>query len=200
MISPQKRSDDITQLIVKAHSDYQKMSGVWLWEGAEYYLTCKVAEGIWGFSNGKLLCSVENPVKEFPVSPGRPALDTRNNGRFDIGIWTPDWYPNGVIEVKSSVSPSTCEPDIRRLAAFSVASADPVLASFAYYKSFSALRPEALERSIQTHTQKLTKLFEVQKTARNLSVSYSSRKTEAESGESDLSQALAFSATFRRKS
>ncbi len=123
--------------IEEAHNSYSEMAGTWLWEGCEYYLTVLIAQRI---KLAKIAdwITLEEPVRNvyFQSGAGAPNIDIRINGRVDIALWEGDdgMTVPAVIEVKSSVSPSTCRNDFKRLCRI-VTKTNKTEGYFAYYCS-----------------------------------------------------------------
>ena len=83
---------------------------------AEYWLTARVAEGLWkvcGNKSVKLESSVKKTICDAQGKQGRPANDLRRDGRYDIVLYkkkiTKDKKrtPRAIIEIKNSLYPMT---------------------------------------------------------------------------------------------
>lgn len=122
----------IVRAIEEAHFSYEELSGTWLWEGAEYYLTVSIAQHIKSNQHATWV-TIEEPLKSdyFLYPKGRPSNALRRGGRVDIALWDEHEAVSAIIEVKSAASPSTCKSDFERLCLI-VSKLNNVEAYFAY--------------------------------------------------------------------
>lgn len=108
--------DLLTEIVQKSHSairraqqDYLDWSGgYWLWSAPEHLLTLYIAQGISKIDRPFFLTlenSVSGAFKEAGgLGRGRPRVDLRLDGNFDLLVWFANGRPRTMIEVKNKVN------------------------------------------------------------------------------------------------
>lgn len=106
--------------IKKAQQDYEKMSGLWVWQGAEYWITSYVARALWKIYGDKSVV-VEGDSNSTLDAAGRKRGRTpkiAKNKRYDIVLYFKHGKPRAVVEIKvQAASKMSIETDIKRVIA-----------------------------------------------------------------------------------
>ena len=121
-VTKDKALELVDKAIRKSMKDYDKASGVPVWEGPEYLMTVNIFQSIFIFSEKANCLTLEigsNNIREH-MDPNKrkwrkPKSDERINGRCDICLWHPNTNtPRAIIEVKKKAQYSI--KDLERVA------------------------------------------------------------------------------------
>ncbi|MBP2298136.1 hypothetical protein [Azospirillum picis] len=105
-----------------AFKDYRKMSGGhWLDAAPESYIQSSIANEISRMQfHGKgvyvtLEASTKRILEDCNLKIDKRRVKMRERQRFDILVWSEDYYPRAVIEIKKCWHQSQCISDIKRI-------------------------------------------------------------------------------------
>ncbi|WP_421703475.1 hypothetical protein [Aliiroseovarius sp.] len=148
-----------------AHQRYSKMSGgYWVWSGAEYFVTVKIAEKIRAAFKGEgWAVFLEEPLNysDIRFRRGAPAKNERRSGRVDVAAYEKRdnaWSLRSIVEVKSGVAPSQCVSDIKRIVAVLEGLSEPAVGCFAFYSSHSGKNLERVKSTLRKRAESLQRL------------------------------------------
>ena len=107
--------------IKKAQDDYEDMSGgLWVWEGAEYWITTYVARQLWKLIGPRSVIiegASDQTLREARRRRGRKAGATKGK-RYDIVVYFPSRdTPRAVVEIKLSGNKDAFLKDVTRVVA-----------------------------------------------------------------------------------
>jgi len=141
-VKPKELAHAIVQGTKSTQERYEKMSGgLWLDDAPEYFLTSQLA--VQFNERLQVLCTLEEPMVNFPLGRGAPGHLLRRNGKADIALWNTGEQVAAIVEVKNNVYHSSCEEDLHRLAIFSRRIAGHPISAFAYYQTVWGLSEKA---------------------------------------------------------
>ena len=104
--------------IKKAQDDYWQMSGFWVWQGSEYWITTYVARKLWKVL-GDYTVVIEGSSDQTRKEAGNKKRGRTPSGvknkRYDIVAYFKNEKPRAVIEIKSQQSATTVVGDVRRV-------------------------------------------------------------------------------------
>ena len=119
MASRQDIVHSLLKGIERAQKSYSKLSGGWVWEAAEYWITTHIALNL-----GKLLgegcVTVESNSEEAFESAGKQRgrpYEIVKNKRFDIVLWWRNGSARAPIEIKSQTTKAAISKDMNRVIA-----------------------------------------------------------------------------------
>lgn len=137
-VSREHALDAILKGIKKANADYYAMSGSWIWDGPEYWITTYVARSLWKkFGDSNVVCEggSKATLKDAGQKVGRPPLLVMNK-RYDIVLYFQNGSPRAVIEVKNDQPKGEVLKDVKRVVA-ALNAAKLRFAAVAYYCCYS---------------------------------------------------------------